>query len=105
MPTRLATKGDMTSRWVSSVVFKTPKCTSHHGIGLDSRAAADGAASDMSQRGFQFSTPLIELRQGIVPICGGEDRFPYGHGRRVVATEQGHVQNMAVRSYRHIPVC
>ena len=34
MPTGLAAKGEMTSRRVLSVVFKTPKCTSHLGIGL-----------------------------------------------------------------------
>ena len=40
MPTRLATKGDMTSRGVLSVVFKIPKCTSHLGIGLVTLRAA-----------------------------------------------------------------
>ena len=49
MPTRLATKGDMTSRGVLSVVFKIPECTSHLGIGLVYLAASHSTNDAMAR--------------------------------------------------------
>ena len=50
MPTRLATKGDMTSRGVLSVVFKIPKCTSHLGIGLACKSCLTSRETSLRSR-------------------------------------------------------
>ena len=73
MPTRLATKGDMTSRGVLSVVFKIPKCTSHLGIGLESsqQGQMDGQVVDRRLRGGQEGPRFLRIQASGWRRAGG----------------------------------